>query len=188
MTVEEAQRSDEQLIAAISAGRMEAFEALYARYGQRAYRIALSICQDIGDAQEAVQDAFLAVWQTGSSFSQQRGSPAAWLLSIVRHRSIDITRRDGRHATRRASADTLETMAAIAETSDVALRNESERELRDSLARLPPAQQEVISLAFFGQLSHSEVARALDLPAGTVKGRMRLGMNKLRSTVERPAP
>jgi RNA polymerase sigma-70 factor (ECF subfamily) len=186
MTVEEEVRvSDEQLISSACMGSVEAFDALYARYVHQAYRIAFSICLDQGRAQEAVQEGFLSAWQSSASFSTLRGSVAAWLLTIVRHRAIDITRTHSRH-TRPMDQDRLSATTPSDEVSDAVLRREADQQLHACLTRLPAAQAEIITLAFFGRLSHTEIAHRLDLPAGTVKGRMRLGMDKLRVTVEHP--
>jgi RNA polymerase sigma-70 factor (ECF subfamily) len=106
----------------------------------------------------------------------------------VRHRAIDITRTNGRHATHPAEQDRPSTTAPSDEVCDAVLRREADRELHACLTLLPAAQAEIITLAFFEQLTHNEIARRLDLPQGTVKGRMRLGMNKLRVTVEHPLP
>jgi RNA polymerase sigma-70 factor (ECF subfamily) len=185
MSVGEAPRGDSHLVAAVGDGSVESFETLYERYIHRAYRVAFSVCHDDGRAQEAVQEAFLSVWQASASFTPQRGSVAAWLLTIVRHRAIDIVRRNGSTG-RRTVEERPQTLPAEGPACDVALRREADHELYASLAQLPTAQREVIMLAFFGQLSHSEIAELLDLAPGTVKGRMRLGLGKLRVTVQRP--
>jgi RNA polymerase sigma-70 factor, ECF subfamily len=143
---------------------VESFEALYERYVDRAYRVAYSVCRDEGRTQEALQEAFLSVWQGSASFSTQRGTVAAWLMAIVRHRAIDVVRRYGRHAGQRAGAEGLLTLGTGAEPRDAALHREADDQLLSSLARLPAAQQEVIALAFFGQLSHTEIARARPRP------------------------
>jgi RNA polymerase sigma-70 factor (ECF subfamily) len=186
MTVQQPPCRDRSLIAAVGEGSVESFEALYERYVDRAYRVAYAVCHDEDRAQEAVQEAFLSVWQGSASFSAQRGTVGVWLMAIVRHRAIDVVRRYGRHAGHRAGAEGLLRLPTGAEPCDVALHREADDELLSSLARLPAAQQEVLALAFFGQLSHREIARALDLAPGTVKGRMRLGLDKLRDTVEHP--
>jgi RNA polymerase sigma-70 factor (ECF subfamily) len=186
VTVQYARRRDPSLIAAVADGSVESFEALYARYVHRAYRVAFAVCRDEGRAEEAVQDAFLSIWLAGAGFSAHRGSVATWLLSIVRYRAIDVARRNGRLAGSRESQKRLENVAARDQAFDIALRHEIRDELQASLDSLPAGQQEVIRLAFFGQLSHAEIAQALELAPGTVKGRMRLGLYKLRDTIEHP--
>jgi RNA polymerase sigma-70 factor, ECF subfamily len=177
---------DLSLIAAIGDGSTASFELLYERYVQRAYRVAYSVCHDEGRAQDAVQEAFPAIWQASASFSAQRGTVSTWLLSIVRHRAIDVARGNGRHAARRAEQRSLPTIGADEQACDAVLRHEAQQQLRSSLAGLPRAQREAIALAYFAQLSHTEIACTLGLAPGTVKGRLRLGLVKLRQTVERP--
>ncbi len=185
MPLKEAPVPDSDLMAAVGAGSADAFETLYDRYVHQAHRVAFSVCHDDGQAEEAVQEAFLSMWQAGARFSAARGTVSAWLLTTVRYRAIDIARRNLRHANRRSGDEQLARRPASGQTCDGALRHDAIDRLRASLARLPVAQQEVITLAFYGQLSHTEIARRLDLPAGTIKGRMRLGLDKLRATVDR---
>ena len=110
---------------------------------------------------------------------------AAWLLTVVRHRAIDLVRSNQRHDDRRATTDQLATEPAPDDVCEQAIRRDEAERVRGSLAKLPDAQQEVIVLAFFGELSHHEIASQLGLPAGTVKGRMRLGMERLRRDFDR---
>lgn len=179
--------ADGELMGDVSAGSVDALAELHRRFGARAHRVALSVCHDEGRAQEAVQEAFLSIWKTRTSYRPHRGSVTAWLLTVVRYRAIDLARHNGQHASRRAGEEQLATRL----TPDVALatviRNEEVDELRASLALLPVLQQQVITLAFYGELSHTEIAARLGLPAGTVKGRMRLGLTKLRADIAPPA-
>jgi RNA polymerase sigma-70 factor, ECF subfamily len=171
------------LMSQVKGGSVDAFAELYQRYGARAYRVAQSICHDQGQAEDAIQEAFLSIWNSRTAYQPKRGTVAAWLLTTVRHRAIDVARRDRKHASRRAAEHTL---VAGAVADQVANREEAER-LRALLTRLPDAQREVITLAFYGELSHTEIATALGLPAGTVKGRMRLGLHRLRDAIDRAA-
>ena len=171
-------------MAAVIAGDVDSFVDLYDRYCDRAYRVARAVCRDNGRAEEAVQDGFLSVWNSRATYRPQQGTVAAWLLTVVRYRAIDIARRDRQHVSRRASETHLEDRAAFDDPFDtVATRDDAQR-LHAALAMLPDAQAEVITLAFYGQLSHTEIAAHLGLPAGTVKGRMRLGLQKLRADIE----
>jgi RNA polymerase sigma-70 factor, ECF subfamily len=175
---------DDLLMLRVRGGSVDAFAELYDRYSARAYRLARSICHDQGRAEDAIQEAFLSIWKSRASYQCQRGTVAAWLLTTVRHRAIDITRRDHRHASRRAAEQTLAAHPASGALADqVTHRDEAER-LRSLLTRLPDAQREVITLAFYGELTHAEIAAALGLPAGTIKGRMRLGLHKLRASID----
>ena len=174
-------------MAEVSAGSVESFGDLYDRYCDRAYLVARAVCRDDGRAQEAVQDGFISVWHSRASYHSQHGTPAAWLLTVVRHRAIDLARSNGRHALRRASGDDLEDVPAADDLFQSAANREDAERLRASLASLPDAQAEVIVLAYYGELSHTEIAAHLGLPPGTVKGRMRLGMSKLRADLRRAA-
>jgi RNA polymerase sigma-70 factor (ECF subfamily) len=178
--------TDRELMAKVSAGNVAEFGDLYDRYCDRAYRVARSVCRDDGRAEEAVQEGFLSVWKSRATYCPQSGSVAAWLLTVVRHRAIDIARSDGRHASRRESDDMLDSFAAADDILESALRHDSADRLRGSLAMLPDAQQEVIILAHFGQLTHTEIAAQLGLAPGTIKGRMRLGLEKLKADIDRP--
>lgn len=184
MTSDALTEADHELMAHASRGSVEAFGKLYDRYGDRAYRVALSVCRDVGRAQDAVQDAFVSIWCNRASYRGQRGTVAAWLLTVVRYRAIDLERRNGKHAARWANDELLDRLAATDDVCAQALRRDDAERLRASLALLPDPQQEVITLAFYGQLSHAEIAARLGLASGTVKGRMRLGMQKLRASLE----
>jgi RNA polymerase sigma-70 factor (ECF subfamily) len=173
-----------QLMARIESGSVEAFEELYDRYSARAYRVAWWVCRDAGRAEDAVQEAFISIWRSRMGYHPARGTPAAWLLTTVRHRAIDVVRRHTKHADRRVGERLLDPDPAT-DVAELAATREEAHRLQDLLTQLPDAQREVIVLAFYGQLTHSEIATALDLPTGTVKGRMRLGLQKLRTHVER---
>ncbi|MGI8558449.1 MAG: RNA polymerase sigma factor [Solirubrobacteraceae bacterium] len=175
------ERDDRQLMTRIEAGSVDAFEQLYDRYSSRAYWMARSICRDDGRAEEAVQEAFTSIWRNRAGYRPQRGTAAAWLLAIARNRAIDIARRNGNHASRRAGEEVIERLHAAGDVAEQAVELADAAGLRSRLAGLPDAQQEVIALAFYGQLTHSEIATKLQLPSGTVKGRMRLGLQKLRA-------
>jgi RNA polymerase sigma-70 factor (ECF subfamily) len=175
--------TDGELMAKVSAGSMDSFVDLYDRYCERAYRVAQAVCRDDGRAQEAVQEGFLALWSSRASYRPQQGTVAAWLLTVVRYRAIDIARSNHRHASRRARDDqTVEVCSDDGPLETVVRRDDAQR-LVVSLDLLPDAQAEVITLAYYGQLSHTEIAAHLHLPTGTVKSRMRLGLQKLQADV-----
>jgi RNA polymerase sigma-70 factor (ECF subfamily) len=176
---------DGRLMSEMVAGSVAAFGAIYDRYCDRAYRVALSVCRDDGLAQDAVQDGFISVWNSRSTYRGDQGSVAAWLLTVVRHRAIDIFRNESRHSSRRAGDEQLEVRSQLKEPAETVIGRDEARRLRESLATLPDAQAEVITLAYYGQLSHTEIAAQLGLPPGTVKGRMRLGLQKLRADIDR---
>ena len=176
--------TDAQLMVEVGVGSLDAIGELYHRYCDRAYRVALSVSRDHGRAEDAVQEAFLSIWNNRSSYRSQQGTVAAWLLTVVRHRAIDGVRHNGSYDTRRASDDQLQYLPAPDDVCETAIQRDEDDRLHASLAMLPEAQQEVITLAYYGQLSHTEIATHLGLPSGTVKGRMRLGLRKLRADIE----
>jgi RNA polymerase sigma-70 factor (ECF subfamily) len=173
---------DVSLLEQVELGRERAFEELFMRYGARAYRVARSVCRDRSCAEDAVQEAFVSVWRGRASYRPERGPVAAWLLAAVRYRALDVVRREGVHASRRADeAELTAPSSTDRSVGDRAGERVDAVRLRGLLQGLPDAQLEVIVLAFYGELTHAEIAAELELPAGTVKGRMRLGMQKLRA-------
>lgn len=176
-----ARLGDGELMAMVSVGNREAFGVLYDRYCGRAHGVALSVCRDDGRAQEAVQDGFLSVWNRRASYCSEHGTVAGWLLTVVRNRAIDLARTDGRFAARRDADAVLAMRPAPDDVFAAAIRRDEAARLRMLLKLLPAAQAEVITLGFYDELSHREIAARLGLPSGTVKGRMRLGLEKLRS-------
>ncbi len=179
---------ENRLMAAANGGSVDALAALYDRYCTRAYRVAMSVCSDDGCAQDAVQEAFVSIWRSGASYNSQRGTVAAWLLTVVRNRAIDLARRNDAAAAAHASECHLNDLPAPDDVCDQALTHETANHLHGLLDQLPDVQREVITLAFYGQLTHTEIAEHLGLPTGTVKGRMRLGMHKLRANIETTPP
>jgi len=185
--VAERSPGDAGLMQQVADGSLDAFEELYGRYSNRAYRVAWSICQEVGLAEDAVQESFLAVWQKRDSFQPALGSVAAWLLSVVRHRAIDVLRRHGQHSARRADEDALQDHRSPGGPTEDLLAHSHAANMGTLLRALPDLQREVIVLAFYGQLTHTEIAAHLKLPPGTVKGRMRLGLHKLRDDIDERA-
>lgn len=158
-----------------------AFERLVERLSTRALAVALSVCHNRSRAEDAVQEGLLAIWRSRAGYSPAKGSVQSWALGIVRHRAIDALRHDG--ARRRAEAPDgrpLETAPAPGSVHDEAVGRSEHQALAALLHELPLAQAQVIALAYSGGLSHREIAEQLSLPPGTVKGRMRLGLHKLR--------
>jgi RNA polymerase sigma-70 factor, ECF subfamily len=180
---EKAERlADEELMPLVGRKDPEAFEVLYDRHGGAAYSLAYRIVGNGPAAEEVTQEAFISVWRSGARFDAARGSVRSWLLSVVRNRAIDFLRsRAGKAPKLNFDDDSvLEQRPAAERTEDEALRRETAAELRGALGKLPGEQSKVIELAYFGGFSHSEIAGILGLPMGTVKGRMRLGLEKIR--------
>ncbi len=171
--------ADGALLARMASGDGAAFDALYGRYAPVAVGLARSILGEAALAEDAVQEAFLAVWRRAARYDPARGSVRSWLLIIVRHCAIDVHRR--RHADRWVDG------VAVAETSDgsdtheVACQHVAAREVREALGHLPAAQRTALALAYVRGYSQAEIARTQGVPLGTVKGRVRLGLRALRT-------
>ncbi len=180
---EKAERlADEELMPLVGRKDPEAFEVLYDRHGGAAYSLAYRIVGNRAAAEEVTQEAFISVWRSGARFDAARGSVRSWLLSVVRNRAIDFLRSRAGKAPKLTFDDdsVLEQRPAEESTEGEALERETAAELRGALGKLPGEQSKVIELAYFGGFSHSEIAQILGLPMGTVKGRMRLGLEKIR--------
>ena len=176
-----ARLADEELMQAVQGGDPMAFETIYDRHGGAAFSLAYRIVGTRSAAEDATQDAFLAIWRSRVRYQRDRGSVRNWVLGIVHNRTIDALRRNQVHAKRRADAEGIEEREAAAELTDVeAFRREEQREVRAAIETLPEPQVRVIELAYFGGFTHNQIAEMLDEPVGTVKGRMRLGLDKLR--------
>lgn len=184
MTQIYAEPSDAALMLDVQAGSRVALGGLYDRLEPRAYRTAMSVCHDHDCAQDAVQDAFVSIWVSRATYSAGRGTVMHWALSIVRHRAIHLARRRSVSAGPSEATTRLDEQPATDDVPrDFAIRAETEQ-LAVLLQGLPRAQQQVIRLAFFNGLTHTQIASRLELPPGTVKGRMRLGLNKLRAGLD----
>ena len=175
---------DENLLTLIAHGDKDALECFYEKYSTQVFSLARYMLKDEAIAEEIAQDVFLAVWQKAGTFKANRGSPKGWLMSITHHRVID----DVRSAKRaRASMDRMaQEMASLEKlyqvrTEDEALRSIERQEIAKALESIPEAQRTVILMSYFQGYSQTEIAKILDQPLGTVKTRIRLGMQKLRS-------
>lgn len=177
-----ARLGDEELMAAVHGKDPAAFEALYDRHGGAAYSLAYRITGERTLAEDTTQEAFLSIWRSNARYDLARGSVRSWVLSVVRNRAIDALRRGGSRAPSLDHDDetALETRPAPERTETEAIRRETAGELRGALESLPEEQSKVIQLAYFGGFSHSEIAEIVGQPLGTVKGRMRLGLEKIR--------
>lgn len=184
MPPEHAALSDLELLQAVTTGDNAAFMALYDRYNRIAFGLAYRILGNAGAAEEAVQDAFMQVWTRAATFQDRgEGSVRSWLLAIVHHRAIDTHRRSARHSQRTVNLDDHLELRALGEVWDDVDQKLTAEELRTALDSLPRDQRQTIELAYFGGLSQSEIAQQEAMPLGTVKGRMRLGLSKLRTVL-----
>ncbi|HET7484347.1 MAG TPA: sigma-70 family RNA polymerase sigma factor [Solirubrobacterales bacterium] len=181
---EKAERlADEDLMPLVGEKDPEAFEVLYDRHGGVAYSLAYRIVGEKVAAEEVTQEAFISIWRSGARFDRTRGSVRSWMLSVVRNRAIDFLRSRAGKAPKLTFDDDalLEQRPAEELTEEEALRRETATEVRGAIGELPGEQSKVIELAYFGGFSHSEISRMLGVPLGTVKGRMRLGLEKIRA-------
>ena len=178
--------ADENLISFVGQGDAEAFTILYDRHGSAVFSLAYRVMGERQAAEDLVQDAFLRLWRSATSYRPERGSVRTWLLSIVRNRGIDQLRS---HASRRRTQDRIEASAPRSQPSEAfaeTWRNSQRDQVRDALNTLPPAQLEVLELAYFSGYTHVQVSKLLDVPLGTMKGRMRLGLKKMRDYFDHP--
>jgi RNA polymerase sigma-70 factor, ECF subfamily len=173
--------ADEDLMALVEGGDSGAFAGLYNRHGRAAYSLAYRMAGERQAAEDLVQDAFLDVWRAARSYKAERGSVRTWVLSIVHNRGIDQLRSA---ASRRRIQDRVEATSSLSQSSEAfseAWRNSQRFQVREALKNLPAEQLQVLELAYFSGYTHTEIADLLGLPLGTVKGRMRLGLKKIRA-------
>jgi RNA polymerase sigma-70 factor (ECF subfamily) len=182
--------ADEDLMTLVDEKDPDAFAVVYDRHGGAAYSLAHRIVGDASMAEDVTQEAFLSIWRSTARFDAARGSVRAWVLGIVRNRAIDALRRSARPAPKLDLDDeaVLDTQPAEQRTEVEAIRRETAGRLRQALGLLPREQSQVIELAYFGGFSHSEIADMLGAPIGTIKGRMRLGLEKIRTTLAEGFP
>ena len=177
--------ADEELMALVAGNDADAYEVVLERHADAAFSLAYRICGRRALAEDIVQDALLAVWRSGGRYDRARGSVRTWTLGIVHNRAVDALRRSGVHERRRASDEGIEeTVEAAQRTDTQAIENSTSLEIRGAIDELPNEQRRVIELAYFGGFTHAEIASMLDAPIGTVKGRMRLGLHKLRDQLQ----
>jgi RNA polymerase sigma-70 factor (ECF subfamily) len=173
--------ADEEVMQLVQQGDPRAFELLYDRHGGAAFSLAYRMVGDRVTAEDISQEAFLSIWRSRLRYQAERGSVRTWVLGVVHHRTIDALRRNLVHDRRRASAEGIEERQEAPERTDVEVaRREEARQVRSAIDALPEDQSQVIELAYFGGFTHSQIAEMLEMPIGTVKGRMRLGLEKLR--------
>jgi RNA polymerase sigma-70 factor (ECF subfamily) len=175
--------SDEALVALAARSEQSALAELYDRYGRTSYGLALRVVRDEALAEDAVQEAFLAIWRTASRFVPERGKASTWILTLVHRRAVDAVRRE-----QRRRADSLELAAEPSVDGveeDAWLRLQRER-VQAALRRLPDTQREALELAYYGGFTQSELAERLGQPLGTIKSRMFTGLSTLREQLGEP--
>jgi RNA polymerase sigma-70 factor (ECF subfamily) len=173
--------ADEDLMERVREGEAKAFEVVFDRHGGAAFSLAYRMCASRSRAEDVVQEAFLSLWRSGARYDRARGSVRSWILSVVHNRAIDGLRREASRESLDVGDDRLAEQLPAGERTDSEVeRRDDARRVRAVLDELPREQRKVIELAYFGGFTHSEIAEMLRLPPGTVKGRMRLGLSKLR--------
>jgi RNA polymerase sigma-70 factor (ECF subfamily) len=176
--------ADEELMQLIAGGDPRAFEVIYERHATAAFSLAYRICGGRATAEEVAQEAFLAIWRSGARYDRGRGSVRTWVLGVVHNRAIDTLRRTTIHERRRAADQrAAESLEAPERTEVEAARRDEARSVRVLIDELPDEQRKVIELAYFGGFTHEQIAGMLGAPLGTVKGRMRLALEKLRGSL-----
>jgi RNA polymerase sigma-70 factor (ECF subfamily) len=173
--------ADEDLMQLVRRADPDAFAVLYERHSGSAYALAYRMTGTRGAAEDVTQEAFISVWRSGARFDRSRGSVRTWVLGIVHHRAIDALRRGKvRDRPRVDDENAAEKLEAPENTELEVARRDEAATVRRAMEVLPSEQVQVIELAYFGGFTHTEIADMLDTPVGTVKGRMRLGLKKLR--------
>ncbi|HZO79509.1 MAG TPA: sigma-70 family RNA polymerase sigma factor [Solirubrobacteraceae bacterium] len=173
--------ADEDLMERVRDGDADAFAVIFDRHAGAAFSLAYRMCGSAARAEDVVQEAFFSLWRTGVRYDRVRGSVRSWVLSAVHNRAIDELRRGAASSSRDVVDERLTaSLPAAQETAAETERRDDARRVRSALQELPKDQRQVIELAYFGGFTHRQIADMLDLPAGTVKGRMRLGLTKLR--------
>jgi RNA polymerase sigma-70 factor, ECF subfamily len=173
--------ADEDLMQLVRRADPDAFAVVYERHSGSAYALAYRMTGTGGAAEDVTQEAFLSVWRSGARYDRARGSVRTWILGIVHHRAIDALRRGKvRDRPRVDDENAAERLEAPENTELEVARREEAGTIRRAMEVLPSDQVQVIELAYFGGFTHTEIADMLNAPVGTIKGRMRLGLKKLR--------
>ena len=174
--------ADEDLVSLVQVQDSQAFAVLYDRHTRAAYSLAYRMMGERQAAEDVVQDAFLKLWRGATGYRTERGSVRSWLLAIVHNRAIDQLRS---LASRRRTQEKVEASAPRSQPSEafaLSWRNTQREQVREALRTLPKEQLKVLELAYFSGYTHLEIAELLGLPLGTVKGRLRLGLKKMRGS------
>ena len=175
---------DNVVLEQVANGSPEAFEALYDRYGRLAYAIAIRVLSNESAAEEVVQDSFLAIWRKTLLYRADRGTVRSWLATVVRNRSIDRLRRDQRRDRYEITVEASAPQAAVSDTWTEVAEALNRRQIRAAMYSLPVEQRQTLELAYWCGMSQREISDVMDVPIGTVKGRARLGLHKLRDALE----
>ena len=176
---------DARLLERIGAGDHAALGLLYDSLGGAMYSLAYQIVRDASSAEDVVQEVFIATWQNAGRYDPRLGSPASWMFSLTRHKAIDLLRRETTRRSRTVEAD-LTTRPAVDDVEHEAWLSYRRDQARLAMSTLSEEQREAVELAFFGGLTHLEVADSLMIPLGTAKSRIRMGLLRLREALAVP--
>lgn len=172
------------LVQQVATGDQSALATLYDTTNRLIYGLVLRVLGDANSAEEVLLDVYTQVWRQAASYDTNRGAPLAWLTTIARSRAIDRLRSGWQDQRRKEPLDVLgDAPGGEASPEEMTVASERQRFVRHALNLLSPEQREVIELAYYSGLSHSEIAAKLNQPLGTVKTRTRLGMMKLREAL-----
>ena len=169
--------SDEQVLEAVGRGDDDALGVLYDRFGRLAFRLAFRILRDRALAEDAVQEAFLAVWRSADAYKRERAKPSTWILTVVHRRAVDIVRRE---QSRRGEPLEVAPEPSAGPADEDAVLRDRRAAVQAALTQLPGEQRQALELAYYGGLTQSELAERLGVPLGTVKSRMFAGLGRLR--------
>jgi RNA polymerase sigma factor (sigma-70 family) len=169
--------SDEQVLEAVGRGDDDSLGVLYDRFGRPAYRLAFRILRDQALAEDAVQEAFLAVWRSADAYKRERAKPSTWILTVVHRRAVDIVRRE---QSRRGEPLELAPEPSVGPVDEDVVLRDRRAAVQAALIKLPGEQRQALELAYYGGLTQSELAERLAVPLGTVKSRMFAGLGRLR--------
>jgi RNA polymerase sigma-70 factor, ECF subfamily len=169
--------TDEQVLEAVGRGDDDALGELYDRFGRLAFRLAFRILRDRALAEDAVQEAFLAVWRSADAYKRERAKPSTWILTVVHRRAVDIVRRE---QSRRGEPLEVAPEPESGPADDDAVLRDRRAAVQAALTELPGEQRQALELAYYGGLTQSELAERLGVPLGTVKSRMFAGLGRLR--------
>ena len=172
--------ADEDLISLVQSGDPDAFAALYDRHSRAAFSLAHRMMGERQAAEDLAQESFIKVWRGAASYRAERGSVRTWILSVVHNRGIDQLRSQSSRSRTRERVEAEAPQSQPSEAFSEAWKNAQREQVREALETLPEEQLKILELAYFSGYTHLEIARLLKIPLGTVKGRMRLGIKKLR--------
>jgi len=182
----EARQGDAAILRQIVARDPRGMEMLYDRYGGIAYALAVRVLGDAGAAEDVVQEAFFNIWRQGTSYDTSRGTVRTWLLTVVHHRAIDRIRSTRAKTRGDVAIDSMLSLQAKEDTWLTVAQGLEQERVQAAVATLPPEQRQVVEMAYFAGLTHAEIAEHVGIPLGTVKGRMRLAVAKLRDALQVP--